>query len=148
MPYTISEMAKKTNLSPSTLRYYDKEGLLPFLSRSANGIRMFDEHDFELLTIIECLKQTGMPIKKIKDFINLTMQGDTTIQQRGELMRQRQKIVQTQIKQLKQTLAILNYKVWYYDTASQAGSCKIHDTLREKDIPKNLRKVYNKLKGR
>ena len=62
MAYTIGQAAQKANLSPSALRYYDKEGLLPFLSRSENGIRMFTNTDLEILTIIDCLKKTGMSI--------------------------------------------------------------------------------------
>ena len=70
MLYTVGEMAKRLQVAPSTLRYYDKEGLLPFLERSNGGIRMFRESDFEWLSIIACLKQTGMPIKDIKTFID------------------------------------------------------------------------------
>lgn len=78
MFYTIGEMAKKLNVAPSTLRYYDKEGLLPFVERSGGGIRMFKDSDFEWLSIIECLKKTGMPIKEIKNFIDWCMEGDST----------------------------------------------------------------------
>ena len=59
MYYTIGEAAKRMNLSPSALRYYDKEGLLPFVERSSGGIRMFQDEDFDWLEIIECLKKTG-----------------------------------------------------------------------------------------
>lgn len=57
MFYTIGEMAEKLKVAPSTLRYYDKEGLLPFVERSSGGIRMFNEKDFMWLTTIECLKK-------------------------------------------------------------------------------------------
>lgn len=70
MQYTVGEMAKRLHVAPSTLRYYDKEGLLPFLERSSGGIRIFQDSDFEWLSIISCLKQTGMPIKDIKAFID------------------------------------------------------------------------------
>lgn len=66
MDYTIGEVAKIINISPHTLRFYDKEGLLPFVERSESGIRRFKEEDFGKLMIIECLKKTGMPIKDIK----------------------------------------------------------------------------------
>ena len=63
----------------STIRYYDKEGLLPFVGRSSGGIRVFTEKDFEWLRIIECLKKTGMSLKDIREYIELAMQGDETI---------------------------------------------------------------------
>ena len=58
MAYTVGEMAKRLGVPASTLRYYDKEGLLPFVGRSSGGIRVFEEKDFEWLRIIECLKKT------------------------------------------------------------------------------------------
>ena len=67
MFYTVGEMAKKLNLAPSTLRYYDKEGLLPFVERSGGGIRMFKDSDFEWLAIIECLKKPECRLKKSRD---------------------------------------------------------------------------------
>ncbi len=148
MSYTIGQIAKKANLPPSTLRYYDKEGLLPFLSRSANGIRIFTDKDVELLRIIDCLKKAGMPIRAIKHFMDLATQGDATISERLELIRQQQTMVATQITQLQSTLEILNYKAWYYETALQAGSCKIHDNMSEEEIPEKFRAVYDKLKGK
>ena len=59
MLYTVGEIAKKIGVAPSTLRYYDKEGLLPFVERSDGGIRMFKDADLEWLSIIECLKKNG-----------------------------------------------------------------------------------------
>lgn len=64
MFYTVGEMAKHLGVAPSTLRYYDKEGLLPFVERSSGGIRMFKDADFEWLQVIECLKKTGMSCQR------------------------------------------------------------------------------------
>lgn len=69
MIYTVGEAAKMLGVAPSALRYYDKEGLLPFVERSGGGMRMFKESDIEWLKLIDCLKATGMPIKGIKQFI-------------------------------------------------------------------------------
>ena len=80
MLYTVGEMAKRLGVAASTLRYYDKEGLLPFVERSSGGIRMFKDVDFEWLQIIECLKKTGMQLADIKHFIELAMKGDETIE--------------------------------------------------------------------
>ena len=64
MYYTIGEMAQKINVPPSTLRYYDKEGLLPNVARSSGGRRMFQDSDLEWLSVLTCLKETGMPIRE------------------------------------------------------------------------------------
>ena len=139
MLYTVSEMAKRLGVAPSTLRYYDKEGLLPFIERSDGGIRMFKDTDFEWLSIIECLKKTGMPIKEMKVFIDWCIEGDTTISKRKELIEKQRQVVLFQIQQLKETLSMLDYKKWYYETAEKAGSCKVHETMQEDDVPDNLR---------
>ena len=91
-------MAKKMGVAPSTLRYYDKEGLLPFDERSGGGIRMFKDEDIEWLSIIECLKKTGMPIKEIKRFIDWCIEGDPTINKRLELIDRQRERVHEQIR--------------------------------------------------
>lgn len=146
MFYTVGEIAKKLNVAPSTLRYYDKEGLLPFVERSDSGIRMFKDSDMEGLRVIECLKRTGMPIKDIKVFIELCQLGDATINERLALIDKQREIVLEQQKQLQETLDTLNYKHWYYETAAKAGTCAVHDHMQEEDIPEELRSAYQRLK--
>ena len=64
MEYTIKEAAEIMHLPATTIRYYDKEGLLPYIRRLDSGYRIFSDQDLEMLRIIECLKKTGMPIKE------------------------------------------------------------------------------------
>lgn len=75
MTYTISEIAEKMGVSVFTLRFYDKEGLLPFVER-INGRRVFKDEDFAWLRVISCLKTTGMPIREIREYIALCSGGD------------------------------------------------------------------------
>ncbi len=139
MFYTIGEMAQKLNVAPSTLRYYDKEGLLPFVERSSGGIRMFKDEDMEWLRLLGCLKKAGMPLKEIRSFMDWSRQGDATISQRLELIEKRRQSVLDQQKQLEDTLLMLDYKRWYYQTAQEAGTCGIHDTLSPEQIPEQFR---------
>lgn len=139
---TVGEMAKRMGIAPSTLRYYDKEGLLPFVERSGGGIRVFKDEDWQWLSIIECLKKAGVSIKDIKTFIDWCMEGDSTIEQRLTLMEQQRAAVAQQIDQMQKTLSLLDYKCWYYQTAKQAGTCKIHDTMQEEDVPEKLREAW------
>ena len=97
MVYTVGEMAKRLGIPGSTLRYYDKEGLLPFVERSSGGIRMFQDKDYEWLKIIECLKKAGMPLKDIKTYIELLLQGDETIHQRLELFEKQRDVLLKQM---------------------------------------------------
>ena len=100
MIYTVGEMAQKLGVPASTLRYYDKEGLLPFVERSSGGIRMFRENDFEWLQVIRCMKKAGMSIKDIRQYIELSMQGDDTIDTRLEMFRHQREVLTQQIQQL------------------------------------------------
>ena len=145
MPYTIGEIAKKLNLASSTLRYYDKEGLLPFVERSSGGIRIFQESDLNTLEIIECLKESGMPIAEIKTFIDLCMEGDATIEDRLAIIQRRYDAVLEQQKKLQETLHLLEYKKWYYEQARAAGTCSIHDTMTMEDIPLEFLDVAQKI---
>lgn len=144
MFYTVGEMAKILQVAPSTLRYYDKEGLLPFVERSGGGIRMFKEADFGWLHIIECLKQTGMPIKEIKRFVDWCMEGDSTIDQRLALIERQREAVVEQIRQMQATLHMLDYKHWYYETAKSAGTCSVHDRRSIAEVPAEFRDILER----
>ena len=121
MSYTISEAAEKTGLPPSTIRFYDKEGLLPNIKRK-NGIRMFEDMDLRLMGLLTCLKNTGMPIKRIRDYVELTSKGDETLQERYEIIKAQRQFVLDQIEQLQYYLEELDFKDWYYNKALAAGS--------------------------
>lgn len=139
MIYTVGEAAKILNVAPSTLRYYDKEGLLPFMERSGSGIRVFREQDFDWLFIIECLKKSGLSIKEIKHYINMTLKGDETIDERLQMFQNQREKVLRQMRELQDTLDTLNYKCWYYEVAKQAGTTAVHQTLSAEEIPESLR---------
>lgn len=146
MTYTIGEMAKMLDLAPSTLRYYDKEGLLPFVERSEGGIRLFRDSDYEFLKIVECLKKTGMQLKDIREFIHLVMEGDSTIEARLELFQKQRAEVEKQMAQLQETLEVIRFKCWYYETAKQAGTTAVPDAMPSEALPEGLRAVRAKLR--
>lgn len=126
MSYTISEVAEHYKISPHTLRFYDKEGLLNFVARNESGVRLFEDVDFEWLNIILCLRSTGMPIKQIKQFVDLALEGDSTIAQRLDFIQTHTKNVEEQLEELMQHMVTLRYKTWYYKTALDAGTVSIH----------------------
>ena len=126
MVYTVGEMAKLMGVPASTLRYYDKEGLLPFIERQESGCRVFSEKNMEALRIIDCLKKTGMSIKEIRQFSQWLEQGDASLRQRYEMFLERRRVVEEQMAKLQEVLNTINYKCWYYETAIAAGTEKIH----------------------
>lgn len=124
--YSISEVAEHFNVTPHTLRYYDKEGLLPLIERTPSGKRVFKESDMEALKIIECLKASGMPIKEIKAFIEWCSEGDSTLQQRYDMFLERKASVEAQMEELKKTMEVIEYKCSYYKTALESGTEAVH----------------------
>lgn len=83
--YSIGQVSEKFQLPISTLRYYDKEGLLPNLKRGESGVRQFDEQALEAIRVIECLKKSGTSIKDIKHFMIWCEQGPSTYNKRLNL---------------------------------------------------------------
>ncbi len=126
MAYTIKQAAEMMNVTPTTLRYYDKQGLLPFMERKDSGYRVFSDHDIAMLHVIECLKKTGMSIKDIRQFSKWAQMGDDSLKERHEMFLDRKRAVEAQIAELQETLEFINHKCWYYETAIEAGTEKIH----------------------
>ena len=121
MSYTIAQAARMTGLSPSAIRYYDQEGLLPQVERK-NGIRMFSDMDIRWLHLITCLKNTGMPIKRICEYADLAQRGDETLIERQRLIQEQRQFVQDQIDQLMFYMRELDFKDWYYKKALSLGA--------------------------
>ena len=147
MNYTISEISKKLGVSPSTLRYYDKEGLLPFMEHPKGRIRVFTDKDYEWLQIIECLKKTDMNLADIKRFIEMAMQGDDTIDERLELIVKQKESVKRKIDELNETLKTLEFKQWYYETAKNAKTTEIPRNMSLEELPEEYRDIRKKLRG-
>ena len=139
--YTGGEMAKMLGVPASTLRYYDKEGLLPFVERSAGGIRMFRESDLEWLRVIGCMKKAGMSLRDIRQYMELVIQGDDTIDARLEMFRRQRKTLKTQMAELQHTMDMVDYKCWYYETAQKTGTIETPKNLPLEQVPEPLRAI-------
>lgn len=116
------------------------------MERSPGGIRMFQEKDYELLKIIECLKKAGMSIKDIKTYIELTLQGNDTIEQRLELFKNQKNVLLAQMTSLQRTLDVLDYKCWFYETAKEAGTTDVPQNMTLDEIPEKYRNIRCNLK--
>lgn len=114
--YTINEVAKICDISAHTIRFYDKEGLLPFVTRNSTGNRQFSEADLDVIKLICCLKNTGMQVKEIKEYISLCMQGEETAPERRQIMLDHRKEILRQIDDMKKNLNIVDLKVAFYDS--------------------------------
>ncbi len=122
------KLQKKWGTNTSTLRYYDKKGLLPFVDRDAAGRRKFKDNDFNFLKVINCLKKSGVPIKDISKFINLCLQGDGTLQERYDYLDKEESVLEGKVQEMQDQLDFLRFKKWYYKTSVEAGTETIHFT--------------------
>ncbi len=108
---SISEAAAKFNITESTLRYYEKKGLLPLIERDKAGRRLFSENQISLLETVICLKNTHMPISSIKQYIDWVVEGDNTIELRLEMMRNHKQAVLEEISLMTNSLERIDLKL-------------------------------------
>lgn len=146
MNYTIGQRSEKIQVPASTLRYYDKEGLLPFVSRTEGGIRVFTDSDIEWLQVIGCRKKAGRSIDDIRKYIQLALKGDDTIDLRLALFTHQKEVLKKQMEELEHTRERIEYKCWFYETAKAAGTIDVPKNRNEKDVPVRFRKIRKELK--
>lgn len=113
--YSISEMQDMLGINASTLRYYEKEGILPEIGRNEAGRRVYTEEHLEGLKFIICLKETGMSIEDIKNYMQLAIQGDTTIVERREVLLNHGKKVEQGLAQIQSNMERIIRKIGFYD---------------------------------
>ena len=144
MPYTIKDMSELTGLPASTLRYYDKQGLLPNLKRDGNNIRIFSDEDYASLRLIDCLKRSGLSIKDIKKFIDMAGK-EGALTGRLEIFRKRRELLKQELENLKCILDVIEYKCWYYEKACEAGSDSAVKNLKPSEIPEKFHEALRHL---
>ena len=127
MEYLIKDASKKLNISIYTLRYYDKEGLTPFVKKDENGVRKYTEEDLEWIRLLMNLRDIDMPISNIKEYIQLYLQGDKTIDERRDLMCRYTEYIKKKIENTINNLEMAIRKLKQYDSA-------VADLLDDKDL--------------
>ena len=118
--YSIQDVSKKTGLSAHTLRYYEKEGLISGVERSQGGFRQYTDEDLEALGLICCLKNTGMSLQEIAEFVRLTHQGDYTLRERVELLRQHRENVVQRMAEMQKYLDKVTWKINFFSEKLRA----------------------------
>ena len=112
--FTIKQISEKTKLTEHTIRYYDREGLIPLITRTQSGIRQFSEDDLEWINLICRLRNSGMPLQEIKEFMQLCLKGKDSIEERRELLIRHRTRIQEQMANLDNSLSFVNYKIEHY----------------------------------
>ena len=140
--YSIGQVAEMFGLPVSTLRYYDKQGLFPGMERSS-GVRRFSEAELEKLRVIQCLKESGMEIREIRQFMEWCAEGPSTFPQRRALFESRKAHMEEELRRMNRTLDMLKFKCWYYEQAMQDGSDERVKQMIPEGLPEEIRALYD-----
>lgn len=112
---TITEVSEKYGLSADTLRYYERIGLIPKVHRNKSGVRDYTKEDCNWVEFIKCMRESGLPIEVLINYVTMFQQGDSTINERKELLIDQRKVLAEKIDEMKRTLERLDEKIDSYE---------------------------------
>ncbi len=118
---TIKEVSEKFDISQDTLRYYERIGMIPPVTRTASGIRDYQETDLGWVELAKCMRSAGLPVEAIIEYVKLTQEGDSTIPARLQLLTEQRETLLEQKAKIDATLERLNYKIERYEIAVETG---------------------------
>ncbi|WP_428048866.1 MerR family transcriptional regulator [Candidatus Avelusimicrobium caledoniensis] len=119
---TISQVSKRCNISPDTLRYYEKEGLISVVNRTAGGVRDYTEQDCRQIEFVKCMRSAGLSIEVLRKYFELFKRGKRTLKARRDLLATERKALQERFAELQDTLKRLDYKISVYNKALKSKS--------------------------
>lgn len=128
---TIKEVSEKYDISQDTLRYYERVGLIPAVSRTSGGIRNYDDEALGWVENAICMRSAGVPIEALIEYVKLFQEGDSTIQARLELLQEQLTGLEEQKVHIESTMKRLNYKISCYEKAVKTGKL-VWDNCEEK----------------
>ena len=114
---TIAEVSEKYQISADTLRYYEKEGLIPYISRTEGGVRNYTEEDCARIGFVKCMRSAGLSIEVLKQYFELFAKGKRTLKARRDLLATEREKLKDRMTELQDTLKRLDYKISVYDKA-------------------------------
>ena len=112
---TIAEVSKKVNLSADTLRYYERIGLIPEVNRTESGIRNYTEEDLGWIEFSKCMRNAGMSIEALIEYIKLYKKGDVTLEARKQLLISQKDVIKERLEEIQNTFDRINYKIKNYE---------------------------------
>lgn len=118
---TIKEVSEKYDISQDTLRYYERVGMIPPVTRTASGIRDYQEKDLNWVELAKCMRSAGLPVEAMIEYVRLVQEGDSTLAARLQLLTDQKELLLEQKNKIDTTLERLNYKISRYEIAVQTG---------------------------
>lgn len=114
--YSMKETCKQVGMTYETLKFYCNEGLIPNVQRDKNNYRIFDDNNINWIKSLSCLKKCGMSISEMKDYLDLCMQGQSTIPERKIMLEKKQKDLELKKKEIEDSLDFINWKQNFYNS--------------------------------
>lgn len=118
---TIKEVCEKFDLTQDTLRYYERVGMIPPVTRTASGIRNYTEEDIAWVSLAKCMRSAGLPVEAMIEYVRLSKKGDNTIPARLQLLKDQMNSLLEQRKNIDATINRLQYKISCYEEAVKTG---------------------------
>ena len=118
---TIKEVSEKYDVSSDTLRYYERIGMIPEVTRTASGIRDYQESDLSWVELVICMRKAGVSVESLIEYVKMCMQGDTTFSARLHLLQEEKEKLEEQRSQLETAMKRLDYKISRYQKAVDTG---------------------------
>lgn len=118
---TIKEVSKQYGITSDTLRYYERIGMIPPVTRTVGGIRDYQESDSEWIQQAINMRSAGLPVEVIIEYVRLFQEGDTTIPARLQLLQEQREVLIAQRKKIDEMLDRLDYKIGRYEIATKTG---------------------------
>lgn len=118
---TIKEVAEKYDITPDTLRYYERIKMIPEVTRTAGGIRDYQESDLQWVELALCMRSAGLPVEAMIEYLRLYQKGDETIPARLELLNNQMEVLKEQRDKIEATMNKLSYKISRYEEAAKTG---------------------------
>ena len=133
MIYTMMQACKEADLTYQTLKFYCNEGLVPNVKRDKNNRRIFDEKDLKWIKDLICLKKCGMSIQEMKEYLDLCLQGPSTIPQRKEMLTKKQEALRSSIRELEDSVAYIDWKQNFYDEVLSGKRPYVSNLIRTEE---------------
>lgn len=134
--YTMMQVCKEANMTYQTLKYYCNEGLVPYVKRDGNNRRVFDEKDVKWVKDLACLKKCGMSIQEMKDYLDLCLQGESTILKRKEMLAEKQEALRASIRALEESVSYIDWKQNFYDEVLSGERPYVSNLIRTEESSK------------
>ena len=131
--YTMMQVCRELDMTYQTLKYYCNEGLIPGVKGDENNRRIFDEKDVKWIKDLTCLKKCGMSILEMKEYLELCLQGESTIMQRKEMLAKKREALLGSIKELENSVAYIDWKQNFYDEVLSGARPYVSNLIRTEE---------------